>query len=87
MSSQQTVLITGGSGFIASHVVKTFLDKGYKVVTTVRSESAKRKVQRAQQQNPNLSFVIVPAGEVEGAYDDAVKGVDGVSSIHLKPLI
>ena len=31
------VLVTGASGFIAAHVVKTLLEEGYDVVGTVRS--------------------------------------------------
>lgn len=79
--SDQTVLISGGSGYVASHIVKTFLDAGYKVRTTVRSESTKEKVEKAQKNHPSLSFVIVKDGQADGAYDEAVKGVDGVSAI------
>ena len=35
----QKVLVTGANGFIAVWVVKTFLEKGYSVRGTVRSES------------------------------------------------
>lgn len=75
----ETVLISGGSGFIASHIVKSFLDAGYKVRATVRSDSTKEKVKKIQKNHPNLSYAIVPDGQADGAYDEAVKGVDGVS--------
>lgn len=38
------VLVTGGSGFIASHVVKQLLQAGYKVRATVRDVSNTKKV-------------------------------------------
>lgn len=44
--SQQRVLVTGGSGFIAGHTILQLLDQGYLVRTTVRSldrEPAVRK--------------------------------------------
>lgn len=31
------VLLTGGSGFIAAHVLESLLQRGHSVVTTVRS--------------------------------------------------
>jgi hypothetical protein len=30
----QTILITGGSGFVAAHVLNAFLSRGYKVRAT-----------------------------------------------------
>lgn len=33
------VLVTGASGFLAAHVVKAFLSRGYTVLGTVRSPS------------------------------------------------
>lgn len=39
------VLVTGASGYIASHVVKTLLDSGYQVRGTVRNISDEKKVQ------------------------------------------
>lgn len=37
MSNKGKVLVTGASGFIASHVINELLRKGYNVVGTVRS--------------------------------------------------
>eukprot|EP01084_Bolivina_argentea_P136402 240215_1 len=34
---RETVLVTGANGFIASHIIKTLLEKGYNVIGTVRN--------------------------------------------------
>lgn len=39
-----TVLVSGASGYIGAHVVKTLLDRGYSVRGTVRSTSNKSKI-------------------------------------------
>ncbi|KAK3376150.1 hypothetical protein B0T24DRAFT_526717 [Lasiosphaeria ovina] len=42
--SEQTLLVTGGTSFVAGHIIKQALDKGYHVRTTARSESSLAKV-------------------------------------------
>ncbi|KAL8890212.1 MAG: hypothetical protein Q9215_002596 [Flavoplaca cf. flavocitrina] len=69
------VLLTGGSGFIAVHVLEALLAQGHSVVTTVRSET---KAQMLRDTFPNygkdkLDFTIVPDIAEEGAFDEAVK--------------
>jgi nucleoside-diphosphate-sugar epimerase len=79
--SDQTILVTGASGFVAAHVIKTFLQAGYKVRGTVRSEDTANKVRdKFAQYSNQLSFVIVKDMVAEGAFDEAVKGVHGVRS-------
>jgi nucleoside-diphosphate-sugar epimerase len=76
----QTVLVTGASGFVASHVVEAFLKAGFKVVGTVRSQATAQNVLKTQKHaGGNLSFAIVPDIAAPNAFDEAVKGVDGVS--------
>jgi len=79
-SEKQTVLITGASGFIATHVVEAFLNAGFKVRGTVRTESTAKKARATHNSHPaeQLEFVIVPDIAAPGAFDEAVKGVDGV---------
>lgn len=48
MSTQTTVLVTGASGFIASHCIISLLNQGYRVIGTVRS------LQRTQSINDTL---------------------------------
>jgi nucleoside-diphosphate-sugar epimerase len=41
------VLLTGGSGFIAAHVLEVLLARGHSVVTTVRSQTKADAIRRA----------------------------------------
>jgi Nucleoside-diphosphate-sugar epimerases len=55
------VLLTGGSGFIAAHVLETLLARGHSVVTTVRSQTKADAIQQnhPEANNDRLSFAIV----------------------------
>lgn len=69
------VLLTGGSGFIAVHVLEALLTQGHSVVTTVRSD-AKAQMLRDTFSNygtDKLDFAIVADIAEEGAFDEAVK--------------
>ncbi|MCJ1277451.1 methylglyoxal reductase (NADPH-dependent) gre2 [Puttea exsequens] len=77
------ILLTGASGFVAAHVLNSLLYHGYAVRGTVRSEATAEKVRKTHSHLLNgdssrLSFAIVQDVAQEGAFDDAVKGVDGV---------
>jgi nucleoside-diphosphate-sugar epimerase len=75
----KTVLVTGASGFIATHVVRAFLRRGYNVRGTVRSERAGSELLETHAQYASqLSFSIVPDIAAPNAFDTAVRGVDGV---------
>jgi len=69
------VLLTGGSGFIAAHVLDLLLEHGHSVVTTVRSQSKADKIKKAHPDVPKskLDFAIVEDIAQEGAFDNAVK--------------
>ncbi|KAJ4854165.1 3-beta hydroxysteroid dehydrogenase/isomerase family domain-containing protein [Trichoderma breve] len=74
-----TVLVTGGSGFAAAHVIRAFLNKGYNVKATVRSETRGEEVLESHaEHSAKLSYVIVPDIAEKGAFNDALQGVDGV---------
>lgn len=38
--SEQTLLVTGANGFVAGHIIKVALEKGYKVKGAVRTDSS-----------------------------------------------
>ncbi|KAJ5345954.1 NAD dependent epimerase/dehydratase [Penicillium brevicompactum] len=75
----QTILITGASGFVASHVLAQFLQAGYHVRGTVRSAATAEKVRQGfAQYESQLDFAIVEDVGKPGAFDAAVEGVTGV---------
>jgi len=77
---EQTILVTGASGFVAAHVLNEFLDHGYNVRGTVRSKETAAKVRKTHAKyGDKLSFAIVEDVAAPGAFDEAVKGVNGVS--------
>lgn len=78
----ELVLITGGTGWVGSHIVDKALEHGLAVRLAIRSEAkAKglidglRKVHGAQ---AHIETVTVQDFSVDSAYDEAVKGVKGI---------
>lgn len=85
-TSSEPVLITGASGFVAAHVLNEFLEHGYSVRGTVRSEESANNVRKTHAKyGDKLSFTIVKDVAAPGAFDEAVKGVQGVCSSHTSP--
>ncbi|KAI2605445.1 ketoreductase [Hypoxylon fragiforme] len=70
-ASKGKVLVTGGSGFIASHIIDSLLDYGFEVITTARSEEKGRRIIESAKpaQQSNISFAIVEDVAKEGAFD------------------
>lgn len=68
------VLLTGGSGFIAAHVLDVLLERGHSVVTTVRSTEKGQKIldNHPHSSKDRLDFVIVEDIAKPGAFDKAV---------------
>lgn len=73
-SNNMRVLLTGGSGFIAAHVLEYLLEHKHSVVTTVRSQAKADKVAAAHPKagKDQLDFAIVEDVAQEGAFDKAV---------------
>ncbi|KAI1774804.1 aldehyde reductase [Hypoxylon cercidicola] len=74
------VVVTGVNGFIGSHIVDQFLQRGYCVRGTVRSVSRDQwlKDHFEKQYGPGkLELVEVPDMTAVGVYDDIVKGASG----------
>jgi nucleoside-diphosphate-sugar epimerase len=69
------VLLTGGSGFIAAHVLDILLEHGHSVVTTVRSQEKANKIAENHKSygKDKLDFAIVEDIAKENAFDQAVK--------------
>ena len=77
--SGETVLVTGGSGFIGSSCILDLLQGGYRVRTTVRSpdrEAAVRELLGAESAEA-LSFVTADL-MADAGWGDAVSGCDFV---------
>ena len=77
--SGESVLVTGGSGFIGSHCILDLLRAGYRVRTTVRSperEATVRELLGAQSADA-LSFVTADL-MADAGWKDAVSGCDFV---------
>ncbi|CAE7160408.1 unnamed protein product [Rhizoctonia solani] len=70
------VLLTGGNGFIAAHIIVLLLSHGHSTVTTVRSESKtaylRQKFADAVAKG-QLKFAIVEDITVSGAFDEVLK--------------
>lgn len=68
------VLLTGGSGFIAAHVLDVLLEHGHSVVTTVRSQEKADRIKSAKSKygKDKLDFAIVEDIAQEGAFDKAI---------------
>ena len=61
MGSDELVLVTGASGYIAAHIIQQLLENGYKVRGTVRSLRNEQKVAPLRKlggdKNENLELV------------------------------
>jgi len=76
--SNSLVLVTGASGFVASHICKTLLELGAKVRGTVRSLENEEKIGflRTLVENPKHKIELVEADLLkEESWKSAVKGV------------
>lgn len=78
MGNKEIVLITGGSGFIASYCIITLLNNGYKVKATLRSLNKSALVKQMLKEGginsfENLSFVEADL-QNEASWEKAVEG-------------
>ncbi|KAI1811526.1 NAD dependent epimerase/dehydratase [Poronia punctata] len=74
------VLLTGGSGFIAAHVLEILLERGHEVVTTVRTEE-KAKIIRDAHPGAKLTVAIVPDIAQPNAFDDVIQNTPGLEYV------
>lgn len=87
-----TIFVTGATGYIAKHIIKLALQKGYKVIGSVRT-SAKGEEVKKLFNNPGFEYEVVEVLEKPGAFDNALKAHPEVtaflhtaSSVILEPL-
>ncbi|KAF5585062.1 aldehyde reductase II [Fusarium pseudoanthophilum] len=78
------VLLTGRSGSIALHVLRTLLDRGRSVVATVRSQAKADHIKSTYFDVPSsrLDFAIVEDISVKNAYDEVMKSAPFEAVIH-----
>ncbi|WP_371673113.1 NAD-dependent epimerase/dehydratase family protein [Streptomyces sp. NBC_00289] len=77
VDGEKTVVVTGGSGFVGSHLVRRLLERGYRVRTTVRggADSAKVRPLRAMREAFPGRLELFEADLLrEGSFDEAVRG-------------
>ena len=79
------VLVTGASGFLASHVIWQFLQRGYRVRGTVRDiEQSSWLLGRRFKpyaENGALELVAVLDFSIDRAFDEAIKGIAAILHI------
>ncbi|CAK7232979.1 methylglyoxal reductase (NADPH-dependent) gre2 [Sporothrix bragantina] len=69
------VLVTGGSGFIAAHIVEQLLAQGHSVVTTVRTQDKANKIYEAHPElgKDRLLIELTPDLDAADAFDKVVQ--------------
>lgn len=76
-STTTTVFVSGVNGYIAQHILIDLLNKGYKVIGSVRSSSKGddliQKLQDVKLPFENFKYVVVPEIGTPGAFDNALK--------------
>lgn len=73
------ILVTGGNGFIASHIIDLLLQLGFRVRGTIRAKKPWLDELFQQKYGPNsFESVVIPSLEEEGPIDAAMQGVSGV---------
>jgi nucleoside-diphosphate-sugar epimerase len=84
ITDDDLILVTGATGYIACHIIKQLLDKGYRVRGTVRSIKDEKKISplRKLSENPRHPLDLVEADlDKEDGWANAVKGCSMLSSI------
>ncbi|KAJ5607047.1 NAD-dependent epimerase/dehydratase [Penicillium hordei] len=84
LPSGSTVLVTGITGYIGSHVADQLLQAGFKVRGTVRNIEKAAGLLKHWESNfgtEQVELVVVQNISEPGAFDEAVKGVSGIAHV------
>ncbi len=74
-----TILVTGGSGYLASWVIKTLIDKGIRVHTTVRDPKDETKIEHLKKLAHSDLITFFKADLLDpGSFESAMIGCDTV---------
>jgi UDP-N-acetylglucosamine 4-epimerase len=76
-STQKTVLITGGAGFIGSNLCEYFLEAGYKVICLDNFSTGHRHNLKDFLENPNFKLI---EGDIRNI-DDCILAVEGADYV------
>jgi nucleoside-diphosphate-sugar epimerase len=80
ISPPAKVLVTGANGYLATWVLKKYLEAGYSVRGTVRSLSKSAFLNdKFAHYGDRFELVVVEDITKDGAFDEAVKGVDAIA--------
>ncbi|KAF4637385.1 hypothetical protein G7Y89_g685 [Cudoniella acicularis] len=83
-TSRELVLVTGANGFIAARTIEAFLEAGYDVRGTVRSEASGVGIQEALKSyvdSGRFEVVVVEDITRSGAFDKAVAGCHAIAHL------
>lgn len=67
-----SVFVSGATGYIAQHIVKTLLEKNYTVIGSVRTTEKGEKLKRLLQSS-NFNYEVVKDIQKEGSFNEALK--------------
>ena len=80
ISPPAKVLVTGANGYLATWVVKKYLEEGYSVRGTVRSLSKSAFLNdKFAHYGDRFELVVVEDITKDGAFDEAVKDIDAIA--------
>lgn len=77
------VLLTGGNGFVASHILDVLVARQYSVTITVRSREKGDQVlaRYGETKGANISIAVIPDFTSAGAFDECLRSSPGFDAV------